>query len=296
MAKIIEVSNVFKSYGKKKVLEKLSFSLDEGKFITLIGCNGAGKSTTLRVLAGVEEGESGSVKVFGDNPFSFNFLHRPDVFFIHEQIEFTNSLNLLEMVKVYRENFPKWNNQTFNELIKDRKFSLKKDFSDLSRGQKMQFLLMLGLAANPRLMLLDEITAVIDIEGQMYFLDRLKDYTHKGGTVVISTNILSELNDYTDHLLLLQETKLMVNERVEDLQKRFLILKKTEDDSVFSHVKSVKLRKDFDGNWLYIIPRELLDEDTRVLKFKIDYPPKLEDILVLYFQLKQEQSDEELVA
>jgi hypothetical protein len=88
----------------------------------------------------------------------------------------------------------------------------------------------------------------------------------------------------------------MVNERVEDLQKRFFILKKTEEDSVFSHVKAVKLRKDFDGNWLYIIPRELVDEDTRVLKFKIDYPPKLEDILVLYFQLKQEQSDEELVA
>ena len=135
MTKIIEVSNVFKSYGKKKVLEKFNLSLDEGKFITLIGCNGAGKSTTLRVLAGVEEGESGSVKVFGENPFAFNFLHRPDIFFIHEQIEFTNSLNLLEMVKVYREIFPKWSNKTFNELIKDRKFSLKKDFSDLSRGK-----------------------------------------------------------------------------------------------------------------------------------------------------------------
>lgn len=296
MGKIIELKNVFKSYNKKTVLEKLSFSLDEGQFITMIGSNGAGKSTTLRLIAGIEDSEKGEISVLGKNPFSFEFPFRSDVFFVHEHIELSTSKTLLEMVKLYREVFPKWDNKIFNEHLRARKISLKKNYSELSRGQKMQFLLMMGLAAKPKLMLLDEITAVIDIEGQRYFLEQLKDYVSSGGTVVITTNILSELNDYADRLLLIQESHLMVNERVSELQKRFFILKKTEDHSVFHHSKCARIRRDHDGKMLFIIPREVMDEDTLINKFKMDYQPRLEDILILYFKLKEGGENEELVA
>lgn len=296
MEKIIELKNVSKSYGKKPVLEKVNFSLDAGQFITLIGCNGAGKSTTLRLLAGVEEVDSGSLKVLGSSPFSYGYPHRAKTFFIHEQVEIKSHLNLLEMVKIYRRVFPGWDNKVFNECVKQRKFSIKKDYASLSRGQKMQFLLMVGLAANPKVMFLDEITSVIDIEGQRFFLDQLKQYVSRGGTVVITTNILSELNDYTDHLLLLQETEVMVDQKVSELQKKFFVLKKTEEHAIFSHPEAAKLRKDHDGQLLYLIPRAVMDEDTSIIKFKMDYPPKLEDILVLHFQLKKEQDHEQLVA
>lgn len=296
MAKIIEFEQIFKSYGKKKVLEKVSFSLEEGKFITLIGCNGAGKSTTLRLLAGVEKPESGKVSILEADPFCFDYPHRPEIFFIHENYDLNFTCNLLEMVKIYKEVFPRFKSSIFNQILKDRKISLKKNFADLSRGQKMQFLLMLALAARPKIMFLDEITAVIDIEGQRYFLDKLKNYVDEGGTVLITTNILSELNDYTDHLVLIQETKLMVDESVSNLQKKFLMLKKTGDHPVFSHPKAAKIRKDYDGKEMYLIPCEVMDEDTQITKFLIDHPPKLEDILILHFHLKQEKVDDEMVA
>ncbi len=296
MGKIIEIQKVFKSYGKKKVLENASFSIDEGKFTTLIGCNGAGKSTTLRLLAGTDHDDSGSIKVLGSNPFDHEFKHRQDVFFIHENYDLLFPMNLLDMVKCYREVFPRWSNKIFNQILKDRKFSIKKNFAELSRGQKMQFLLMLALAARPKLLLLDEITAVIDIEGQRYFLEQLKRYTEEGGSVVITTNILSELNDYTDHLILIQETKVMVDSSVEDLQKKFFLIKKTEGHEIFKNPSAAKVRKDNDGKDLYLIPRSLVDSDTAVLKFKMDYLPRLEDILILHFQLKKEAADEQLVA
>ncbi len=295
MKKIIELHQVDKSYDKKKVLEKVSLSINEGSFTTLIGCNGAGKSTTLRIMAGVDNSTNGEVKVFEQNPFSFEFKERSDIFFIHESLELDSEFNLITFIKAYREVFPKWKNDVFNKILKDRKISLKKTFSDLSRGQKMQFMLMVGLAANPKVMLLDEITSVIDIEGQKYFLDALKDYVSRGGTVVITTNILSELNDYTDHLILLQETKLMVDGNVRNLEKKFLVLKKTEEHAIFSHKKIAKIRKDHDGKELYLLPFEVADQDSQVLKFKQDYTPKLEDILTLYFHLKQDNYEEELV-
>lgn len=296
MGKIIEVQKVYKKYGKKKVLENASFAVEEGKFTTLIGCNGAGKSTTLRLLAGTEHDDSGSINVLGSNPYDYHYKHRHDLFFIHENYQMTFPMNLLEMVKCYKSVYPRWSTKIFNQILKDRKFSIKKNFAELSRGQKMQFLLMIALAARPKVLLLDEITAVIDIEGQRYFLEQLKHYTEEGGTVVITTNILSELNDYTDHLILIQETKVLVDSSVEDLQKKFYLLKKMDDHEIFKNPNAAKVRKDHDGKDLYLIPRALVDNDTAVLKFKMDYNPRLEDILILHFQLKKEGSDEQLVA
>lgn len=296
MSKVIEVKNIFKSYGKKKVLENVSFSVDAGTFTTLIGCNGAGKSTTLRLIAGVEAVESGEVVTLGGNPYDFSYAPRSEMFFIHENYQLAFSMTLLEMVAIYREVFPRWSNEIFNQVLRDRKFSIKKQFSDLSRGQKMQFMMMMALAARPKTMLLDEITAVIDIDGQRYFLDKLKEYTEGGGTVIITTNILSEMNDYTDHLILLQDTRLLLDATSEELKKKFVVLKKSEDHQIFHDRRCVRLRKDFDGKELYLIPRGVLDEDTQVLKFKVDQPPRLEDILVLHFRQKEENFDEALVA
>lgn len=296
MGKIIELSKVFKSYEKKIVLENSTFGIEEGKFTTLIGCNGAGKSTTLRLMAGLEACDKGTIKVFGKNPYSFHNKNRGDVFFIHENFEMIYPMTLLEMLAIYREIYPRWSNEFFNQMLKARKISIKKQFSELSRGQKMQFLLMVGLASQPKIMLLDEITAVIDIEGQRFFLEELRRYVRNGGTVVITTNILSELNDYTDHLLLVQETKLLVNAPVDELRKKFYVLKKTEDHEVFRHPESAKIRKDQEGIDLYLIPRHVIDEDTSITRFKLDVTPKLEDILVLHFHLKEEEFNEELAA
>lgn len=296
MGKIIELSKVFKKYGKKKVLENSTFAIEEGKLTTLIGCNGAGKSTTMRLIAGVESCDKGAVTVFGENPYDFKNQNRKDVYFIHENYEMLYPVTLLEMLEIYRDIYPRWSNEIFNRMLKSRKISIKKQFSELSRGQKMQFLLMVGIASQPKIMLLDEITAVIDIEGQRFFLEELKKFVKNGGTVLITTNILSELNDYTDHLLLVQETKLLVNASVDDLKKKFYVLRKIEEHPVFKHPEAAKIRKDENGVDLYLIPRHVMDEDTEILKFKLDVSPRLEDILVLHFHLKEEEFDEELSA
>jgi ABC-2 type transport system ATP-binding protein len=158
----------------------------------------------------------------------------------------------------------------------------------------MQFLLMLGLAARPKLLLLDEITAVIDVEGQRYFLDRLRSYTEEGGTVVITTNIISELNDYTDHLLLLQDKHLVVDGAVSDLKQKFSLLKQTRSHAIFKHPGTLKVRNDSDGKALFIATDEAC-RGEELDGLVIDQLPRLEDILVYYFHMKEEL-DEELAA
>ena len=72
-------------------------------------------------------------------------------------------------------------------------------------------------------------------------------------------------------------------------------MKKTAEHAVFKHPQAAKVRKDNDGKDLYLIPRHVADEDTEILRFKCDFPPRLEDILVLFFHLKEEKLDEEMV-
>jgi ABC-2 type transport system ATP-binding protein len=296
MTKIIELRNIKKKYQQKFVLDSVSFDIEEGSFTTLIGCNGAGKSTTLRLISGNEAIDGGSLLTFGLDPYAFSFPYRSDVFFIHENYQISFPVNLLEMMTHYRKVFPRWSDQIFNEILKERKFSIKKNFMDLSRGQRMQFLLMVALASRPKLLLLDEITSVIDIDGQRYFLEKLKKFTRDGGSLVITTNILSEMDDFTDHLILLQDSRLMVNSKAEEMKKRYFLLKDIENYPLISQENLVKVRHHFDGKNLYLASREILEEDTGLFKYCISDRPRLEDILIFHFKNKKDEFDEKLVA
>ncbi len=297
MKNFISLKNVYKNYDKRVILEDFSFDLPEGKFITLIGCNGAGKSTTLRLLAGDEPITKGELTVFEKDPYSYSYPFRKDVFLIHENYEIHLHHTMLEMIKIYRETFPRWSNKIFNQMAKDRKISLKKKFSELSRGQKMQFLLMMALASRPKVLLLDEITSVIDIDGQRYFLDLLKQFTVDGGTVVITTNILSELNEYTDHLVLLQDTKLKLNNSVAQIQEDFVILEKLKDHEIFANTKISKIRSSgYDVKEIYLVPVILYQKYSDLEDCLTSYKPKLEDILIFHFKFKENTHEDELVA
>ena len=297
MGKIIRFNHIYKSYEKKKVLEDINFELPEGKFSTLIGCNGAGKSTTLRLMAGLEEPSSGDIFLFDENPYRFGFSKRDQIFFIHENYSINVEMSVLDLIKIYRSVFPRWDNKFFNQMGKERKISFKKKYDELSRGQKMQFLMMVGLASRSKILLLDEITSVIDIDGQRYFLDLLKKFTESGGTVVLTTNILSEVNGYTDHLILLQDTKLKINKSIEEIQKEFLILNKVNNHPIFNEPRAAKIRMSgYDNRVLYIVPVELLTKYDQLGDCLTHHTPQLEDILIYNFKFKESYLDEQLVA
>lgn len=285
MSKII-LKNVHKSFSKRAILENISLEIPQGKFCTLIGCNGAGKSTLLRVIAGLEKCEKGEVSTFGEDPTSADFKKKKEFFFIHEGYQISHDGTLLDFLKIYRTIYPHWSNATFNKILKGRKISLKKKYSSLSRGQRMQFFIMVALSTNVKVLLLDEITAVIDIEGQKYYLDLLKEYTRNGGTVLITTNILSELNAYTDHLFLMQDRELKINAPVSEMAETFVILKENFHHKIFESEEIASIGKDRDGKGLFLIQQKKVQGVENIEGLLTDYKPSLEDILILYFKLK----------
>lgn len=222
---IIRAQDLRKTYNQARILDGVSFEITPGTFTTLLGANGSGKSTLLRLIAGSEFPDAGSVEFGGASAFHWNLRHKQDMFYINENIQIESSLTMDEFVGTFAKLFPRWHGEAFAQMVRDRRIDLGRHYHQYSRGQKMQLNLMMALAARPEVLLLDEITSVMDVYARRYFLGLLHRFCQTGKTVVMTTNIISELQYYTTHLLLLQQGRLKLNGTLEAVRGGFVKLR-----------------------------------------------------------------------
>jgi ABC-2 type transport system ATP-binding protein len=293
MRDIIKVLEVSKTYSKKKILDKISFNIKEGSFTALIGCNGEGKSTSLRILAGIEDRE-GQVEYKGQDPFHIDSKIGNDIFLIHENLPMNFPLSLKDFISVYHETFQGWDESQFQRHIQNRNVDLKFNYQALSRGQKMQFVLSMALSSGAKLILCDEITSVLDFDAQFYFLEELKAFTRTGGTVVMTTNILNELESYADHVILLQNSKVILDSAINDIAHNYKVLKRTCDHELFNHKCVFDIRSRDGHEQLFITETSFLQgHDCEGLIAPL--VPKLEEVLLFHIK-KMKVKNEILVA
>lgn len=293
---MIKIRNLSKSFYSNKVLENVDLEIQEGKLTTLLGENGSGKSTLLNILSGYELPDEGSVTYNGVslNEVSFPFKH--DIFFVHEKIDYTLSMTVKEYVSLLKNQIPNWDDGLFRKMVKDRKIDLNNNFQSLSRGQKMQVALMIGLASRPKVLLLDEITSVIDVYGRKYFLDLLEKFVSQGNTVVMTTNIINELEFYTDNLVVIKNRKIVLDKNVDDIPGHFIKIRNpgNSDHPVFSLKSCVWSGINSDRSVSYILPVGLYKEQNVPDELLDRRKSTLEDVFIYYFSQVEinEENDE----
>jgi ABC-2 type transport system ATP-binding protein len=222
---LINVNSVTKIYNKKTILKDINFEIKEGTFTTLLGANGSGKSTLMRLMSGSEYTDRGEITFKGESVNSWDMIHKKDMFYINENINIETSLNMREFSGNFKNLFPRWHDEFFKQMIKDRGLNLDQSYHQYSRGQKMQFNLIIALASKPEVLLLDEITSVMDVYARRYFLGLLHRFCQEGKTVIMTTNIISELQFYTTDLLLLQNNQLKLSGKLHEVAGGFVKLK-----------------------------------------------------------------------
>lgn len=162
----------------------------------------------------------------------------------------------------------------------------------------MQFFLMLYLATKPDIMLIDEITSVLDVYAREYFLLELKHFIKAGGTILFTTNIISEVQNYTDHLIFIHEKGIKINDPIEKIKTDFVKIRKTADNShaIFDHEKCCWAGENTDGSTSYIVPKDIFEEfqldDSFIDRRKI----VLSDIFIYYFNFDIEEEDHEIAS
>lgn len=196
MSTALKVSNLYKNYGNNQVLKGISFEVSKGTVFALLGTNGAGKTTTLECIEGLKNYDNGEISIYGKIGVQLQSSSLP------ENIKISEALNL----------FSKWNSsEVNNDLIEKLNLTplLKKQYKELSIGQKRRLHLALALTGNPDIIFLDEPTAGLDVEGRLALHDEIKNLKSQGKTIIITSHDMAEISSLCDKLAILKDGKIV---------------------------------------------------------------------------------------
>jgi ABC-type multidrug transport system ATPase subunit len=258
MNKSISLSGITVSYFGNHVLNGLNLELSSGRFYALLGRNGAGKSTLMRILVGQESPNEGSGNICGYKLFEEHAKINQIVGYVSETIDFPSG-NLQDFFSFYSKVHSTWNQILFEKNVAQTGISLSKGFRELSRGQRMQIGLCAAIAIQPKVLILDEVTSVLDAKARVYFLNQVKELTSNGATAILATNIVSEAHHYADTYILLETGKIAFCETPAELSERFTRLRKPKgaEHEIFELSECAYVGINQDDSLAYIIPAHL---------------------------------------
>ena len=213
MSSAIQVRGLKKSYGSHIVLKGLDFQIEQGEIFALLGVNGAGKTTALECIEGLRKYDSGMVAVNGKKGIQLQSSSLPA------------HIKPMEAAKL----FAKWNKVKMDDSMLDAfgiKEMEKKQYIQLSTGQKRRLHLALALISNPDIIFLDEPTAGLDALGRLEMMHTIQALKEEGKTILLNSHILNDIERVCDRGIILKEGRLVYEwengESEKDLEEIFV--------------------------------------------------------------------------
>ena len=188
---MIEVNNIKKSYGKRLILNDISFKANFGEKIVIVGRNGRGKSTLLKILSGAIVPDSGEINYFGKNPVKDSNVFKNDCGYLPQENPLIEDLSVLDNLRLWGYN----KNKPDKVLLEQFELEdiLKQKVSKLSGGMKRRVSLASTVIKHPKLLILDEPTAALDIYYKEDIASWLNRYQKNGGIIILTTHEEAEI-------------------------------------------------------------------------------------------------------
>lgn len=218
MTAAIEVTGLTKRFGKMLAVDDVSIRVGENQITGLLGRNGAGKTTLMQLITGQQFATSGSISVFGESPVENARVLR-DVCFIKESQKYPEDFAPKHVFATAPLFFPRWDAELAEQLIDDFRLPLRRRIKKLSRGQLSSIGVIVGLASRAPLTLFDEPYLGLDAVARQVFYDRLlRDYAEHPRTVILSTHLIDEVSDLLEHVLLIDDGRIVMDETAENVR------------------------------------------------------------------------------
>ncbi|MEN8971543.1 ABC transporter ATP-binding protein [Staphylococcus aureus] len=207
MVHLIQISNINKSFKKKRVLKNISFDIEKGTCIALIGKNGAGKSTLVDIL---------SNKIIADDGVILDtdkLLQSENRSIMFQKTMFPDQLKVIEIIKLYQSFYE--NPLTLDVIIELTKFNsnqLNQFANKLSGGQQRLLDFVISLIGQPQLILLDEPTSNMDIEMREYFWSIIAKLKEENRTILYTSHYIEEVERMSDKIILIENGEIKLND------------------------------------------------------------------------------------
>ena len=219
MEQSIAIKNLCKSYGQTQILKDISFEAKAGRVTAFLGSNGAGKSSTLRILLGLDKATSGLTKI-GDQTYkelkfplktvgaSFDSVGAPDDRTVYQHLKIVAASNGISSQRI----------EQVLDMV-DISHKKKSKIGKLSLGEGQRLGIATALLGNPQYLILDEPTNGLDPRGIRWFREFIKKQAQEGKTVLLSSHILSEVEAVTDDVVIINKGKVLIKGTLQEVMK-----------------------------------------------------------------------------
>lgn len=273
--------HVQKSFGSLQALKNVSFSVKTGEFVALLGPNGAGKTTLINCLNGLTPRDGGRISVFGEDPEKNPLFTKMALGIVEQELVFDPFFTPLEMLRLRRGLFGlKPDEDYINWLLEKLSLGEKKHVRarQLSGGMKRRLMIAKALAHKPKILILDEPTAGVDVELRNALYDFLRELRAEGLTIVLTTHYLEEAELLADRIAIQNLGETIVFED----KKKLLGRRKKTLHLVDCDGQAVEIEEGTQGNFNL---QKIATQYPRACDLRV-VEPKLEDIFLELTQKK----------
>lgn len=276
MDNILEIKGLTKLFKDFK-LDNINFTLEKGCIMGFVGENGAGKTTSIKMMLNAIEKSSGEIKIFGLDNSSNEEEIKERIGYVPADDFFTANSTLFKHAKALKLFYKKWDDALFNALCTSWKLPLHQKIFEYSKGMKTKAMLALALSHKPELLILDEPTAGLDPVARIEVLDILRDFVANGERAVFfSTHITTDLDKVADYITLIHEGKIKESLPIDEIEEKYALVDGGIEELAGKEHEFVGIRKGqvrFEG----LILREKANKYFDNSKIKT---PNIENLLV----------------
>ncbi|MGF9977067.1 ABC transporter ATP-binding protein [Viridibacillus arvi] len=246
MGNVVELKNVTKNFEEFSV-KNINLQVKQGFVTGFIGENGAGKSTTIKMMMNLLKPDAGEVKLFGLDYKKHEKTIKERIGFVYDGNIFFAGLNLKDIKRIVAPAYKQWDDTLFYQYVEQFKLPLNKAIKTFSKGMQMKASLAIALSHHAELIIMDEPTAGLDPIFRRELLDLLQELMIEGNrTIFFSTHITTDLDRIADYIAFMQNGELVFNQSIHDLAENYALVKggmdlldrDTEKDFVHIHRSS----------------------------------------------------------
>lgn len=219
---VISIDRLSVRYGRFDAVRNVSLAVERGAVYALLGRNGAGKTSIIRCLTGLQKPQSGVARIFGADVWRERRRLMARIGIVPEEPDAPPEMNVRQIVAFCAALYERWNGRLVDERLERFSIPMKTQFGRLSKGQKAQVSLTLALGHEPELLILDDPTLGLDVVARRAFFEELiTELADRGTTVLMTTHDLASAEGLANRVGILADGRLVLDEQLETVKSRF---------------------------------------------------------------------------
>lgn len=215
--KLLTVNGLYKSYDKKEVLKDINFDISSGKIVGLLGKNGMGKTTLIKLINDLLTKDKGTIKVNGKE---IGVESKKIISYLPERTYLNKQMTALEVIKYFDDFYDNFDSNKAKKLLEDLNIDVNLKLSKMSKGMQEKVQLVLVMSRKAKLYILDEPLAGVDPATRDYILDTILNNFNKDASIIISTHLISDIERILDEVIFINDGKIVIKSDADELRQK----------------------------------------------------------------------------